>query len=212
MDTPGDGRAGRHDPRSRRTERALRQALVDLARENGLDAVTASALAHRAGIGRATFYRHYDSVPAFVESLRAKLIAELRDAFRALRLDTGMKAGTYEALNSRLNAVLLVAARDATLFRLLWEGGTGTDFRDRFRAEMAAVFADDLRWLGARIDGAYCPPEYMTTFTVYAITGVIGAWLAKARREPLEDVAFYLLALVTNGNDVLTVEQPAEPR
>jgi AcrR family transcriptional regulator len=109
---PGDGRGADRDPRARRTERALRRALVTLAAESGLAAVTASEPAGRAGIGRATFYRHHDSVPAFLDSLRADLIAELRGAFLAVSLDPGAKPGNYDVPACRARAVLLVAAHD----------------------------------------------------------------------------------------------------
>ncbi|WP_030326174.1 TetR/AcrR family transcriptional regulator [Streptomyces sp. NRRL B-3229] len=206
MDTSGasgDGRRAGHDPRSWRTERALRRALVDLAAESGSAAVTAKELAGRAGIGRATFYRHHESVQAFVDSLRAGLIAELRSAFLDIGLDPGTKPGTYDVLACRARAVLLVAAHDVDLFRLMWEGNAGTAFRDRFRAELAVLFDGDLRRIGARTDAAYCPPEYLSAYATHAITGVLGAWLAKDEREPIEDVTFYLVTLINSGSQVL---------
>ncbi|WP_340379812.1 TetR/AcrR family transcriptional regulator [Streptomyces sp. SS7] len=203
MDSPGDGRGAGRDPRSRRSERALRRALVALAAESGPASITASELAASAGIGRATFYRHHDSVLAFIDSLRAELIAELRSAFLDVRLDSGTKPGTYDVLACRARAVLLVAAHDVDLFRLMWEGNGGTAFRDRFRAELAVLFAEDLRQIGAKTDAAYCPPEYLSAYATHAITGVLGAWLAKDEREPVEDVTFYLVTLINSGSQVL---------
>jgi AcrR family transcriptional regulator len=203
VDTPEDGRGADRDPRARRTERALRRALVALAAESGPAAVTASELAGRAGIGRATFYRHHDSVPAFIDSLRTELIAELRGAFIDVGLGPGTKPGTYDVLACRARAVLLVAAHDVDLFRLMWEGDAGTAFRDRFRAELAVLFAEDLGRIGAKTDAAYCPPEYLSAYATHAITGVLGAWLAKDEREPIEDVTFYLVTLINSGSQVL---------
>src|SRR5262245_38237045 len=47
------------DPRARRTRQMLCDALIDLVSERGFDAVTVGDIAARAGVNRATFYRHY---------------------------------------------------------------------------------------------------------------------------------------------------------
>ncbi|TAJ69659.1 MAG: TetR/AcrR family transcriptional regulator [Phenylobacterium sp.] len=47
------------DARVVRTREALRQAMIDLATESPLDAITVRAIAARAGVGYATFFRHY---------------------------------------------------------------------------------------------------------------------------------------------------------
>jgi AcrR family transcriptional regulator len=47
------------DPRTDRTVRALREALVELVAEKEFDAITVTDVVERAGLHRATFYRHY---------------------------------------------------------------------------------------------------------------------------------------------------------
>ncbi|MET9848386.1 hypothetical protein [Streptomyces ossamyceticus] len=85
----------------------------------------------------------------------------------------------------------------------MWEGDTGAAFRDRFRAELAVLFAEDLRRIGAKIDATYCPPAYLSAYATHAITGVLGARLAKDEREPIEDVTFYLVTLINSGSQFL---------
>jgi AcrR family transcriptional regulator len=53
--------ADRTDPRITRTERALEQAIVDLASQRPVSQVTVADLAARAGVTRATFYNRYTS-------------------------------------------------------------------------------------------------------------------------------------------------------
>jgi AcrR family transcriptional regulator len=47
------------DLRVRRTRKLISDALIDLTKEKGFAAVTVRDIAERAGINRATFYRHY---------------------------------------------------------------------------------------------------------------------------------------------------------
>ena len=67
------------DARIVRTREALRQAMVDLAAESSLDTITVRAIAARAGIGYATFFRHY----ADKEALLADVADTLTVAFLA---------------------------------------------------------------------------------------------------------------------------------
>ena len=67
------------DARVVRTREALRQAMVDLAAECALDAITVRAIAARAGVGYATFFRHY----ADKEALLADVADTLTKAFLA---------------------------------------------------------------------------------------------------------------------------------
>lgn len=67
------------DARVVRTREALRQAMVDLAAEAPLDAITVRAIAARARVGYATFFRHY----ADKEALLADVADTLTVAFLA---------------------------------------------------------------------------------------------------------------------------------
>lgn len=53
------GHNGPMDVRIARTRRRLQGALFDLARERGIDQVSVSDIAERAGVNRTTFYQHY---------------------------------------------------------------------------------------------------------------------------------------------------------
>lgn len=62
------------DPRIARTRRSLREALFALTRERGLDDISVSDIADRAGVNRSTYYQHYsDKNMLLVEALDAVL-------------------------------------------------------------------------------------------------------------------------------------------
>ncbi len=47
------------DPRARRTQARLGEAMIDLVREKPFEAITVQELLARAGVSRSTFYEHY---------------------------------------------------------------------------------------------------------------------------------------------------------
>ncbi|WP_328538188.1 TetR/AcrR family transcriptional regulator [Streptomyces sp. NBC_00344] len=69
------------DPRGVRTRARLREALLDACEEQPLEQVSASEVVRRAGVGRATFYLHYDDLHALALDACA---APARDAVEAL--------------------------------------------------------------------------------------------------------------------------------
>lgn len=65
------------DPRVRRTHRKLLDALVALVLEEGYEAVTVRALTGRAGVGYATFFRHFESKDALLRVLLEETLDDL---------------------------------------------------------------------------------------------------------------------------------------
>ncbi|MEV0478446.1 TetR/AcrR family transcriptional regulator, partial [Streptomyces prunicolor] len=78
-------RAEPEDRRAARTRARLRQALLDECAEHPLEEVGVAALARRAGVGRATFYVHYDGLEALAVDACADVVREAVEALHAWR-------------------------------------------------------------------------------------------------------------------------------
>lgn len=72
------------DLRAQRTRRKLTQALVELTAERPIDTVTVRDLTAQAGIGYATFFRHYVSMADLLQATVDDLYAELLVLFPPL--------------------------------------------------------------------------------------------------------------------------------
>ena len=66
--------------RVRRTQRLLREALIELIEERGFDALTVGEIAERAMVSRAAFYRNYQDKYALVEQIFAEAMQALLEA------------------------------------------------------------------------------------------------------------------------------------
>jgi AcrR family transcriptional regulator len=105
------------DLRVRRTYRKLCDALVELALEEGYEAVTVRALTGRAGVGYATFFRHFRNKDALLRVLLEETLGDLMAQLgpRATRANpVGVSAPIFEhALAHAARYRVLLAAGEA---------------------------------------------------------------------------------------------------
>ncbi|MET7689349.1 TetR/AcrR family transcriptional regulator [Streptomyces sp. NPDC005483] len=73
------------DPRAARTRARLREALLAECAERPLEEVGVAALVRRAGVGRATFYVHYDGLEALAVDACADVVRDAVEALHAWR-------------------------------------------------------------------------------------------------------------------------------
>src|SRR5512133_592627 len=66
--------------RVRRTQKLLREALVDLIEERGFEALTVGEITDRAMISRATFYRNYQDKYDLVEQIFSEAMGIMLNA------------------------------------------------------------------------------------------------------------------------------------
>ena len=107
MATATAERAASEDRRVRRTRRALAEALIALTQGRPYEAVTIREIAARAGIGYATFFRHYpDKVALLGDTLEVALDEVVALLTPALAGDDPAAVGTALFRYARDNAAL----------------------------------------------------------------------------------------------------------
>lgn len=99
------------DMRVRRTQRALRQALIDLIIEQDYETVTVRAIIQRAQVGNKTFYRHYQDKESLLHAILSEMLAEGQALFLS---PTSPVAAEQNTIN-----LFRYAERYADLFRVL---------------------------------------------------------------------------------------------
>jgi AcrR family transcriptional regulator len=77
----------RKNLRLRRTQKLLREALIDLIEERGFEALTIGELTERAMVSRAAFYRNYQDKYDLVEQIFEEAMSALLGAVGELRLE-----------------------------------------------------------------------------------------------------------------------------
>ncbi|MCX4776284.1 TetR/AcrR family transcriptional regulator [Streptomyces sp. NBC_01264] len=159
----------RPDPRTARTKARLRESLLAECADRPLGEVSVSAVVRRAGVGRATFYLHYEDLTALAVDACADVVHAAVDALHAWQTDPAALPPSHPP--AALAAFLGGAADRAPLYRtLLLPGGGGPlgerlyrELRERSRAERAAVGAPR--------------PELVASAVAATFTAVLADWL-----------------------------------
>ncbi|WP_394427670.1 TetR/AcrR family transcriptional regulator [Streptomyces sp. SGAir0957] len=173
------------DPRTARTRGRLREALLAECVGKPLEGVSVSAVVRRAGVGRATFYLHYDDLQALAVDACTEVV---RDAVEAVHAFEG--APDPAVPPPALAAFFTAAAARADLYRgLLHTGGSGP-FGELLHRELRARSQVERKQAGA-------PHSETADSAVAAVfTGVFADWLHGLVDERPDDLARQVWRLV----------------
>ena len=151
------------DARQLRSDAALRAALIALIGRQPYDKITVRDIVAEAGVGYATFFRHYPSKDAMLDAIACEEIAEMlaRRTCLVLADHVGARREVWSALLT---------------------GGAATHLREQFErlADEMSIAAFPSEWL---------PRELGIRFGVTATIEILGWWLRDRPDYPLEEVA-----------------------
>ncbi len=156
------------DRRVQRTQERLRQAMADLIVQRGYESITIRDLAAEAGVGYATFFRHYASKDALLLDLLQRSIEDL-----ARLLPPGRDADPAE----EGQVIFAHAAQHEQLYRILLRGEGTLALVEQ--VQTAAVAEVTGRFAGQREPAI--PLEILAHHLVASIIALIGWWLQRGQ-------------------------------
>jgi AcrR family transcriptional regulator len=184
------------DARVVRTREALRQAMVDLAAERPLEAITVRAIAERSGVGYATFFRHYADKEALLADVADVLTRDfLRQVAPLLRERD--RLGAARTLCAYVEAHL-------PIHQALIAGGAGETVRAGMLRQAMATVA------GARPTAPDGPLDDLVLFhVVSAILNLLAWWLRNRETVDRDTMAEIIERTVLTPTAALKRQPPA---
>ena len=169
------------DPRTRRTKRAIRNALAGLLAERDLNEITIRDVAERAEINRKTFYNYYGGIHQVLDEIENEVIAMTESVLGDLDLRRDMQ-DPYSIFR-KLTAIM----------------NTDMDFYGHLLSmtENAGLSAKLVALLKGKAREALAPqldlaPEKVDVILDYSLSGLIGVyqnWFNSDRRESIEEIS-----------------------
>jgi AcrR family transcriptional regulator len=184
------------DARVVRTREALRQAMMELAEERPLEAITVRAIAARAGVGYATFFRHYPDKDALLADVADRLIREFLQRVAPLLQERDRAA----AARTMCDFVL----EHLAIYKALLAGGSGETVRaEMLRQTMATMAATRKR----PPDGPF--DDLILFHLVSAILNLLAWWLQNLDRIDAAAMAEVIERAVLTPITALRLQPPA---
>lgn len=191
------------DRRIVRTKQMLRDALIDLIDERGLEGLTVRDLTQRAGLNRGTFYLHYKDIQDLLEQSKEEVLKGLTDAVtkaancrkshEEIIAEAGMAEGGEgkQPLTPHHTAVEAFAyfARHARFFTVMMgPNGDPCFFLEWKRAMMKDMHRKSLTF---QPDDANLsiPRDYLVAYIVSAHLGVIQHWFESGMKLSPQEMA-----------------------
>jgi AcrR family transcriptional regulator len=184
------------DARVVRTREALRQAMTELAEESPLDSITVRAIAAKAGVGYATFFRHYSDKDALLADVIDNLVREFL-AQAAPWLEQRDRTGAAKFLCAFVESRLAI-------YKALIAGGSGETVRaEMLRQTMATMSQTRTR----QPEG---PKDDLVLFqTVSGILNLLAWWLRNLAAVDADTMAELIERLVLTPVSTVRRQPPA---
>ncbi|WP_328889764.1 TetR/AcrR family transcriptional regulator [Streptomyces sp. NBC_00316] len=157
------------DPRTARTRGKLREALLAACEQQPLDQVSVSDVVRRAGVGRATFYLHYDDLRALAVDACAETVRQAVDALHAW---DDAPPGP-DAPPAELVALLEAVRARAGIHRSLLRAGGGGPLGELLHEELRQRSISELRRRRPEVSGE----DLIASAVAGLFTGVLADWV-----------------------------------
>lgn len=178
------------DARQMRSRIALHDALERLIEGEGLGAVTVSALAKEAAVGRPVFYRLYPDIDAL---LADRLSLDLDGQFIVAERIWRDKGASVEAMHEATVYALRAVSARPKLYAAMLGGRGGTNAVTIFRAQVARLMTL-LPHASAAV--ADIPHDLRVAVIAGAVSGFLVSWLERDCAPPIDEAAPMLETLL----------------
>lgn len=176
--------------RNTATKRLIKQAFIDILREKGIDGLTMSGIARRAGINRGTVYLHYTDKFDMLRKLEDEAIADLTAILFPEHGQRAIRKPEELVPYSAILAALDYVRDDFAFFQVLI--GTNGDpmFAERMKDLLADLIAEEVeRSEGVSLDMQGMPIDYAREMALGGLMAILLLWVKKGGVEPTEQIA-----------------------
>ena len=166
------------DRRTKATREKVKRAFTELVSERGLDRLSMSDVARRAGINRGTLYLHFTDKYDMLAQLEDEALEETsRILFKGSeRTASGTVDPERFVPDERILEALRFVQRDAAFFTALTGRGGDPRFAERLKET-----------LGDHLEGI--PIAYAREVALGSISAIVMLWLRNGAQEPAELIA-----------------------
>ncbi|WP_164667214.1 TetR/AcrR family transcriptional regulator [Virgibacillus doumboii] len=193
-----------NDRRVIRTQKLLKNALVELIDEVGFDKITVQDISNRATVNRATFYLHFHDKYDLLDQSMEEVINELHNSFNApdnnYRFDSGHPYPIFINLFEKV-------AEHANFCRVMLTKSNMSSFKSNLQSIFHEFISKGLQQFVPDDRKLTASREFVVVYVESAFLGTVTWWLENDRPYSPKFMATQLMNLAIKGP---YVENPFE--
>lgn len=172
----------KQDRRIRRTQKLLKNSLIDLMQEKEFKNITVKDITELADLNRGTFYLHYNDTYHLLQTIEDEVLSNFQQMINAYTPSSQNKT-----ILSMLYPIISYIGDNTALCKILFENNASVNFIDRFHRL--------IRQNGSEIISAMFPQEdesindYFFEFITYGLIGVLKGWIDSGQKLPQKTLA-----------------------
>lgn len=187
------------DRRQARTRLVLRQALLALIEEKGIDRITVTDISNRADINRGTFYLHYRDVSDMLEQVKDEAFVLLKNIILKLDLREMLEYASQDMAYPKSIRIFEEFARNADFFKVILGPKGDLSYVRRLKELITNQLYDRITYFQPEENKLLVPIEYLIAYMSSANLGVLLHWLESGMKQSPQEMSLIMARIINHG-------------
>lgn len=172
----------KQDRRIRRTQKLLKDSLIELMQEKEFKNITVKDITERADLNRGTFYLHYSDTYHLLQDIEDEVLSDFQEMINCYK--HSFQNGTLLPV---LNPIINYIGENAAICHILFANNASVDFLNRFHSLIHQNGLEIIHAMFPQADESIsnCFFEFVT----YGLIGMLKQWVDSGQRLPQKTLA-----------------------
>ncbi|MFI3544930.1 TetR/AcrR family transcriptional regulator C-terminal domain-containing protein [Mammaliicoccus sciuri] len=187
------------DRRVRKSKRAIKQAFIQLLKENNLDRITIQQISDLADVNRGTFYLNYEDKYALLDEMENEQIEKIKGFVDIRKMDLSTKTSDRfieDFANKIIKNVITHIEHNIEFYQVI----LNLERKSQIEEQLADIVRSNIKHLIGNKDNVFGIPEnYYLSYVVGSMMSMIKYWVSDENRESVEELVNYVSTIASTG-------------
>ncbi|WP_436882016.1 TetR/AcrR family transcriptional regulator [Mammaliicoccus sciuri] len=187
------------DRRVRKSKRAIKQAFIQLLKENNLDRITIQQISDLADVNRGTFYLNYEDKYALLDEMENEQIEKIKGFVDIRKMDLSTKNSVRfieDFANKIIKNVITHIEHNIEFYQVI----LNLERKSQIEEQLADIVRSNIKHLIGNKDNVFGIPEnYYLSYVVGSMMSMIKYWVSDENRVSVEELVNYVSTIASTG-------------
>lgn len=187
------------DRRVRKSKRAIKQAFIQLLKENNLDRITIQQISDLADVNRGTFYLNYEDKYALLDEMENEQIEKIKGFVDIRKMDLSTKNNDRfieDFANKIIKNVITHIEHNIEFYQVI----LNLERKSQIEEQLADIVRSNIEHLIGDKDNVFGIPEnYYLSYVVGSMMSMIKYWVSDENRVSVEELVNYVSTIASTG-------------